>query len=60
VSDTERCPCRGSALLVVPGEVALSYDGRRWRLLPAPPDWWVQERDAGHVPDAVSGPAARS
>jgi hypothetical protein len=38
---------RGGGRIVfvpIPVELALSYDGTRWRLLPAPPAWWLEER----------------
>jgi hypothetical protein len=31
-------------LVPVPVELALSYDGKQWRLLPTPPTWWLEER----------------
>jgi hypothetical protein len=45
VSKQQRRANDGRVVLVpVPVEVALSYDGKQWRLLPAPPTWWLAEQ----------------
>jgi hypothetical protein len=33
-------------LVPVPVELALAYDGRTWKLIPAPADWWLAECEA--------------
>lgn len=38
-------------LVFVPAQVALVFDGRSWSLLPAPPQWWLDEQDDHHEQD---------
>jgi hypothetical protein len=39
---------RQPVTVLVPHECALAYDGRSWKLLPAPPAWWLEEQEELH------------
>lgn len=38
-------------LVFVPAQLALVFDGRNWSILPAPPQWWLDEQDDIHERD---------
>jgi hypothetical protein len=39
-------------LVPIPVELALVNDGRGWEILPAPPEWWLEELSEAHPESA--------
>lgn len=53
-TSTGSCRCGRPKVVFVPTGVALVYDARGWRLATAPPEWWLEEQDAGALPADIS------